>query len=190
MWNPGRSPQAWPGSRCVLGTPVCVEWASGQEPGTHLSLFESEEKIFCCGSGSLLSSIAQGVKQEDGPETGLKNETLLGAGAQSCADKVPITQLWNKGERPPSQLCSCPTPQSPSPRGELLRSESKCPCFWRALPSPQQHSSAALLHNSGLTSRCSPGPRLPAKSWGRERVEIPLPPHWGLHTTASCVPDL
>lgn len=59
-------------------------------------------------------------------------------------------------QRPPSQLCSCPTPQSPSPRGELLRSESKCPRFWGALPHPQQHSRSALLHSSGLTSHCSP----------------------------------
>lgn len=85
---------------------------SGQVDKSHLSLFESEEKVFCCGSGSLLSSKAQGVKQEDGPETGLKSGTLLGAGAQSCAGKVPITQLWNKGETTESAVLLPHTPKS------------------------------------------------------------------------------
>lgn len=35
--SPGRSPQAWPRSWCVLGTPMCVEWASGQERGPTYS---------------------------------------------------------------------------------------------------------------------------------------------------------
>lgn len=100
---------------------LCVWSVHGRGPPTAqqgLSFFESEEKVLCCGSGLLLSSKTQGVKQEDCPETELKRETL--PGAQSWADTVPITQVRNKGEATQSAV---PLPRTPKPltQGQTTR---------------------------------------------------------------------
>lgn len=70
-----------------------------------------------------------GEKQTDCPETGLKRETL--PGAWSCADKVPVTQMWNKAEAIQLAVFHVPVSGAHFPDSILV---SSSPQFWSDLP--------------------------------------------------------